>query len=173
MFHAVIMLIATCFGYTLYCFYAFSGTNLLTRCQSANSVFSTVFCLRNPTRKISSKSGEIFSSLNTSSGSFRSPKTTWGEAPGAHTPWGRGLGWGRAQLGCGGPGWAPAPILRLYIPLDAKTLIKKTIFHEKFRRGRHRQSQIGGVLKLFPAPRRRGDHHRRALHHHACLRSDA
>ena len=27
--------------------------------------------------------------------------------------------------------------------LNAKTLIRKTIFHEKFRRGRHRQSQIG------------------------------
>ena len=107
----------------------------------------------NPTRKISSKSGEIFSSVNKTSGSFRSPKTTWGEAPGAHTPWGRGLGWGRAQLGwgraqlgCGGPGWPPMPILRLYNPLDAKTLIRKTIFHEKFRRGRHRLSQLGGVL---------------------------
>ena len=31
MFHAVIILIATCFGCTLYYFYAFSGTNLLTR----------------------------------------------------------------------------------------------------------------------------------------------
>ena len=94
------------------------------------------------------------------------------EAPGAHTPWGRSLGWGRAQLGCGGPGWPPAPILRLYIPLDAKTLIRKTIFHEKLRRGRHRQSQIGGVLTFFPAACRRGNHHRGLLHHHACLRSD-
>ena len=152
MFHAVIMVIATCFGCTLYYFYAFSGTNLLTRCQSASSVFSAVFGFRNPTQKISSKSGEIFSSVNTSSGSFRSPKTTWGEPRGAHTPLGRGLGWGRAQLGCGGPGWPPAPILRLYIPLDAKTLIRKTIFHKKFRRGRHRQSQIGGVLTFFLAP---------------------
>ena len=127
----------------------------------------------NPTRKISSKSGEIFSSVNKRSGSFRSPKTTWGEPPGAHTPWGRVLGWGCAQLGCGGPGWPPTPILRLYIPLDAKTLIRKTIFHEKFRRGRHRQSQIRGVLTFFLAPCRRGNHHRGLLHHHACLRSDA
>ena len=75
------MLIATCFGCTLYYFYAFSGTNLLTRCQSASSVFPVVFGFRNPTRKISSKSGEIFSSVNKRSGSFRSPKTTWGGAP--------------------------------------------------------------------------------------------
>ena len=47
MFHAVIMLIATCFGCTLYYFYAFSGTNLLTRCQSAISVFPAVFGFRN------------------------------------------------------------------------------------------------------------------------------
>ena len=87
-----------------------------------------VFCcfgFRNPTRKISSKSGEIFSSEYKRSGSFRSPETTWGEPLGAHTPWGHGLGWGRTQLGCGVPGWPPAPILRLYIPLDAKTLIRK------------------------------------------------
>ena len=126
MFHAVIMFIATCFGCTLYYFYAFSGTNLLTRCQSASSVFSTVFGFRNPTRKISSKSGEIFSPVYKRSGSFRSPKTTRG---GFHE----------------------------------KTLIRKTIFHEKFRRGCHRQSQIGGVLTFFSAPCRRGNHHRRPL----------
>ena len=126
------------------------------------------------TRKISSKSGEIFSPEHITSGSFwKTEEHLGGEAPGAHTPWGRGLGWGRAQLGCGGPGWPPASILRLYIPLDAKTLIRKTIFHEKFRCGRHRQSQIGGVLTFFPAPCRRGNHHRGLLHHLACLRSDA
>ena len=48
-----------------------------------------------------------------------------GEPLGAHTPWGRGLGWDRAQLGCGAPSWPPTPILRLYILPDAKTLIKK------------------------------------------------
>ena len=127
----------------------------------------------NSTRKISSKSGEIFSSEHITSGSFRKTEDHLGEAPGAHTPWGRGLGWGRAHLGCGGPGWPPGPILRLYIPLDAKTLIKNLIFHEKFRRGRHRQSQIRRVLLFFPAPCRRGNHHRGLLHHHACLRSEA
>ena len=75
-----------------------------------------------------------------------------GEALGAHTPLGRGLGWGRAQLGCGGPSWPPMPILRLYNPLDAKTLIRKIIFHEKFCRGRHHQSQIGGVSTFSRHP---------------------
>ena len=46
MFHAYIIPIATCFIYTLYGFYAFSGTNLLTRCHSASSPFSAVFGFR-------------------------------------------------------------------------------------------------------------------------------
>ena len=114
MFHAVIMLIATCFGCTLYYFYAFSGTNLLTRCQSVSSVFPAVFGFRNPTRKISSESDEIFSSINKRSGSFRSPEGTWGGAPRAphHTrarpkvgPR-RGMVWWPHQ----GPGAHPSPI---------------------------------------------------------------
>ena len=59
---------------------------------------------------------------------------------------------------------APSPIYSRVM----KTLGRSPIFHEKFRRGRHLQSHIGGVLKLFPAPCRRGDHHRRLLHCHAC-----
>ena len=78
MFHAVIMLIATCFGCTLYYFYAFSGTNLLTRCHSASSVFSAIFRFRNPRQEISSESDEIFSYINKRPGSFRSLEGTWG-----------------------------------------------------------------------------------------------
>ena len=55
MFHVVIMLIATCFGCTLYYFYAFSGTNLLTRCQSASSLFSAVFGFRKVIKEIFSE----------------------------------------------------------------------------------------------------------------------
>ena len=61
MFHAVIMLIATCFGCTLYYFYAFSGTNLLTRCLSASSVFPPVFGFRNIyTKNIVKIGGNLF-----------------------------------------------------------------------------------------------------------------
>jgi hypothetical protein len=34
---------ALCFVYTSWHFYAFFGTNLLTRCHSASSLFSVVF----------------------------------------------------------------------------------------------------------------------------------
>ena len=39
MFHASFMTILTCFIYTLYHLYAFSGTNLLTRCRRASCCF--------------------------------------------------------------------------------------------------------------------------------------
>jgi hypothetical protein len=43
MLHACLYTICFVFCYTLWCFYAFSRTNLLTRCQSASSLFSAVF----------------------------------------------------------------------------------------------------------------------------------
>ena len=58
MFHAYIIPIATCFIYTLYGFYAFSGTNLLTRCHSASSLFSAVFGFTNPLKEIFSELDE-------------------------------------------------------------------------------------------------------------------
>jgi hypothetical protein len=46
MLHACLYTICFVFCYTLWHFYAFSGTNLLTRCQSASSLFSAVFVFR-------------------------------------------------------------------------------------------------------------------------------
>jgi hypothetical protein len=43
MFHAYLYTICFVFCYTSWRFYAFSGTNLLTRCHSASSLFSAVF----------------------------------------------------------------------------------------------------------------------------------
>jgi hypothetical protein len=43
MLHACLYTICLEFCYTSWRFYAFSGTNLLTRCHSASSLFSTVF----------------------------------------------------------------------------------------------------------------------------------
>ena len=173
MFHVVSILIATCFGCTLYHFYAFSGTNLLTRCHSASSLFSAVFCFRNPSKEIFSESDEINCTVNKRSGRSRSPEGTWRGPWGSHATRGRDPDGNRAELWRRGPTWPPTPPLRLYIPRVVKTLGGSPIFHEKFRRSRHRHSQIRGVLTFFPAPCRRGNHHRRLLHHHACLRSAA
>jgi hypothetical protein len=43
MLHACFYTICLVFRYTSWCFYAISGTNLLTRCHSASSLFSAVF----------------------------------------------------------------------------------------------------------------------------------
>jgi hypothetical protein len=43
MLHACFYTICLVFCYTSWRFYAFSGTNLLTRCHSASSLFSAVF----------------------------------------------------------------------------------------------------------------------------------
>jgi hypothetical protein len=43
MLHACFYTIYLVFHYTSWYFYAFSGTNLLTRCHSASSLFSAVF----------------------------------------------------------------------------------------------------------------------------------
>ena len=104
------------------------------------------------TQKISSKSGEIFSSEHITSGSFRSPKTTWGGGPRGPHPMGArprvGPRPARVWWPWLAPGSHPSPI---YSP-RLKTLIQKKRIHEKFRRGRHRQSQIGGVLTFSRHP---------------------
>jgi hypothetical protein len=43
MLHACFYTIFLVFRYTLWCFYAISGTNLLTRCHSVSSLFFAVF----------------------------------------------------------------------------------------------------------------------------------
>jgi hypothetical protein len=74
MFHADIISIATCFGYTLYHFYAFSGTNLLTRCHSASSLFSAVFGFRKSIKEIFSELDETKDIVNNITRRSRSPK---------------------------------------------------------------------------------------------------
>jgi hypothetical protein len=55
MLHACFIPIALCFVYTSWHFYAFSGTNLLTRCHSASSCFLLVLCFGKVTQEILSE----------------------------------------------------------------------------------------------------------------------
>jgi hypothetical protein len=52
MLHACLHTICFVFCYTLWHFYAFSGTNLLTRCHSASSCFLLLLCFRKATQEI-------------------------------------------------------------------------------------------------------------------------
>ena len=44
-------------------FYTFFGTNLLTRCQSASSLFSAVFCFRKPFKEILSELDDFYAEV--------------------------------------------------------------------------------------------------------------
>jgi hypothetical protein len=52
------ILFASCFVYTSWRFYAFSGTKLLTRCHSVSSCFLLFLCFRKATQKIFSELDE-------------------------------------------------------------------------------------------------------------------
>jgi hypothetical protein len=55
MLHACFYTICLVFCYTLWHFYAFSRTNLLTRCHSASSLFFAVLCFKKVTQEIISE----------------------------------------------------------------------------------------------------------------------
>ena len=149
MFHACFISIATCFVYTLYHFYTFSGTNLLTRCHSASSCFLLFLYSRKA-------SVEIFSELDEN---LWRPlfyqKTPWarrtspGEARGPHTWAGRGwalpgaLGWCRLL------GHRLATPFGLYIAPDLKLTEQLTISPEKFQSSAAIQNPNSGDRSLY------------------------
>jgi hypothetical protein len=65
---------ALCFVYTSCHFYAFSGTNLLTRCHSASSYFLLFLCFKKVTLKIFSKLDETKAKVPNYLTRRRSPK---------------------------------------------------------------------------------------------------
>jgi hypothetical protein len=102
MLHAYFYTICLVFCYTSWHFYAFSGTNLLTRCHSASSLFSVVFVFQ----KI--YTGNILgigrNKSQTSRNSPKLPENRRGDGVGprgAHTTGQRGPGLGRAPYVCG------------------------------------------------------------------------
>jgi hypothetical protein len=114
MLHACFYTICLVVRYTLWHFYAFSGTNLLTRCHSASSLFFTVFVFQK------SYTGNILGIGRNKSQKYRYsqelPEHRRGdgvEPEGGHTTGGRGLALARAGLWCGPPGPPLTPPLRL------------------------------------------------------------
>jgi hypothetical protein len=105
MLHACFYTICLVFRYTSWHFYVFSGTNLLTRCHSASSLFSAIFVFQK------SYTGNILGiGRNKFQKSYFSQKsiedqTGVGEGPeAALTTRGHGPGPGRAHLWWGAPG---------------------------------------------------------------------
>jgi hypothetical protein len=85
MLHACLYTICFEFFYTSWCFYAFFGTNLLTRCHSASSLFLLFLCFRKPTQEIFSELDETKVEPPIFTEALRRPKMRWrgGQEPGS------------------------------------------------------------------------------------------
>jgi hypothetical protein len=82
MLHACSYTICYVFCYTLWRFYAFSETNLLTRCHSASPCFLLFLCFRKVTREIFSELDEIKAEPPIFTEALRRPKMRWRGAKG-------------------------------------------------------------------------------------------
>jgi hypothetical protein len=74
MLHACLCTICFVFCYTSWCFYTFSGTNLLTRCHSARSCFLLFLFFRKVTQEIFSELDETKVEVPIFPDTRRSPK---------------------------------------------------------------------------------------------------
>jgi hypothetical protein len=157
MLHACLYTICFVFCYTSWHFYAFSGTNLLTRCHSACSLFSAIFMFQK------SYAGNVLRiGRNKSRTSYfpymsQSPKLRRrGARTRPHPRAARARPWPCHQ-GVRPPGPPPdAALPPIYSPRWEKP--KPDQFSLKHTaRHRHRRREIRRVQKLFPAPCRRGE----------------
>jgi hypothetical protein len=174
MLHACLWTICFVFCYTSWRFYAFSGTNLLTRCHSASSLFLLFLCFRKATQEIFSESDKTIAEVPIFPDPRRSPKQRRRGARGQPhhrvarpSPWPRHQVWGHlAHLLM--PRLPP-----IYSPRreNPKT---RSIFHKTYRkppasstRDREGPEALPGTLP------ERGITTGGLLHHHTCLRSNA
>ena len=91
----------------------FSGTNLLTSCNSARCLFSAVFGFRKVSKEIFSELDGTKDKVNNFSWGTRSPEGSLEGQPGGQTDPTRGWALARSWLGFGHPGRLPVSPLRL------------------------------------------------------------
>jgi hypothetical protein len=161
------------FCYTSWCFYAFSGTNLLTRCHSASSLFSAVFVFQksyiwNILEIGRNKSQTFYFSWSI----MKSEDETEGARSQAH-PWVVRPTPGPCHQGVRPAGPPPdAALLPIYSPrrenLKDGSLFLKTYFKPPPLMSRDREDP-GALPSTLPE---RGISAEGLLHHHGRLRSD-
>jgi hypothetical protein len=155
MLHACLCTICFVFCYTSWRFYAFSGTNLLTRRHSASSLFSAIFVFhKSYTRNI----------LGIGQNKTKNPKLLFfrtkdeerkraREGPGiSHTLGRRRWPLGCATLWCGPPGCPLTLPLRLYKASRRKSLNRSAIFQKKSRSSAAATDEFRGTEVSVPAP---------------------
>jgi hypothetical protein len=112
MLYACFKPIALCFVYTLWSFYAFSGTNLLTRCHSASSCFLLFLCFRKVTHEIFSELDETKAKVPIYLKGRRSPEERRSQTRRrSHHRVARATPWPRHQVV-----WAPGPPSDIALP---------------------------------------------------------
>jgi hypothetical protein len=158
MLHARLYTICFVFCYTSWHFYAFSRTNLLTRCHSASSLFFAVFVFQK------SYTGNILGiGRNKSQSSYfsrsvtESKDETEGSQEAAMPP--HGAGHPQAMPGAGVGPWStswrrPSPYI---FPLKRKSKSTRSISMKHTASHRRGRREIRRVQKLFPAPCRKGE----------------
>src|SRR5215213_5850491 len=122
MFHATLLMISTCFMHIICRIYAFSGTNLLTRCRSASSCFLLFLVSEILVTKYSRNWTKSTPRFLFSPEESRTPESHQGGGTGPPNHMAARPGGARATLWCGHPFDPPAPPLRLYKAPGSKTL---------------------------------------------------
>jgi hypothetical protein len=161
------------FVYTSWHFYAFSGTNLLTRCHSASSLFFCYFCVSEKLyRKYSwNWTKQKLKSLNTWHEDGVQRRAGGGPEAG-HTIWWHAPPLGRATRGCDRLVHPLTSPFCLYILLIEKTLGAQTLFYKIYCKPPSSTRDWEGPKALPGTLLERRITIRGLLHHHACLRSD-
>jgi hypothetical protein len=173
MLHACLYTICFVFCYTLWHFYAFSRTNILTRRHSASSLFLLFLCFRKATQEIFSELDETKARIPIFPDTRQSPKIRRRGTRGqAHHRVARPSPWLRHQVV-----WPPGPpsdaaLPPIYSPWR-ENLKARSIFHETYckpppslMRDREGPEALPGTLP------KRGITAGGLLHHHGHLRSD-
>jgi hypothetical protein len=173
MHHACLCTIFFVFCYTSWRFYAFSGTNLLTRCHSASSPFSAIFVFQK------SYTGNILGiGQNKSRSSYfsryetESKAETEGSQRAATPPMAWATPWPRRGLV-----WAPGPPPDIALPptySSRRENPKDPInFLETYCKPPPSSTRDREGPEALPSTLpERGITTEGLLHHHACLRSD-
>jgi hypothetical protein len=148
--------IALCFLYTSWRFYAFSGTNLLTRCHSASSCFLLFLCFKKVTRKIFSELDETKPEPPIFPDTGRSPKESRRGPGGWHTMGWRGCPWPRHHQV-----WGPVLPSDIALPpikgLRRENPKKIGISPSKVPQRRRRRRPISRTQVSIPAPCQDGE----------------
>jgi hypothetical protein len=170
MLHACLYTICFVFCYISWRFYAFSRTNLLTRCHSVSSLFFAVLCFRKAIQEIFSELDETKAKVPIFPEAWQSPKLRRRGTRGRpHHGVARANPWPRHQV-VGPPGPPPNVSLPPIYSSRWENPSTRSIFHETYSkpppsstRDREGPEALPGTLP------ERGITTGGLLHHHACL----